>query len=171
MSISARKFIIFFGFLFGAFVFTFQTSAVAKVGDSGLPLPRFVSIKSNEANVRAGPGLRYPIKWVMVRENLPLEIIAEFDQWRKVRDIQGDEGWMHKAMLSGRRTALVKGNLKNLFERADFDSEAVATMENGVIVEINSCGSTFCNAAVNDDVEGYIPKEDLWGVYNNEVFD
>src|SRR5258706_546116 len=76
---------------------------------ASLPLPRFVSLKSEEANVRTGPGTRYPIQWVYHRAGMPVEIVEEYDLWRKIRDVEGTTGWVHKTMLAGNRTALIKG--------------------------------------------------------------
>ena len=79
------------------------------LADSGLPVPRFVTLKGDEVNVRAGPGRRYPINWVFLRQEMPVEVVAEFDTWRKIRDFEGTEGWVHQSLLSGRRGALVLG--------------------------------------------------------------
>ncbi len=77
------------------------------VGASGLPLPRFASLGSSKINVRVGPGQKYEVAWIFIQNGLPIEIIQEFDAWRKIRDSEGAEGWIHKTLLSGRRTALV----------------------------------------------------------------
>lgn len=137
---------------------------------TGLPLPRFASLKSDETNVRTGPGLRYPIKWVLVRKDMPVEIVNEYDQWRKIKDVQGDEGWVHMAVLSGKRTAIVQINNSTLTEKESETSKVLATMENGVLVNLKKCKADLCNAEVMG-LEGYIPKINLWGVYSGESFE
>ncbi len=140
---------------------------VASDGTAGLPVPRFASVKSKEANVRTGPGKRYPIKWVFVRRDMPVEIIEEFEFWRKIRDIQGDEGWIHKSQLSGQRTAMVKGNNTKMYSDSSIKSGVKGVIENGVIVKIKSCEEGFCKADVSD-ISGYIESSTLWGVYFGE---
>lgn len=136
-----------------------------------LPVPRFVSLKSDEANIRMGPGLRYQIRWVYHRKGLPLEITAEFEQWRKVRDIDGDEGWLHQSILSGERTALV--NIKQgtvpLLSKANGAAPARAQLEYGVMVKLHSCEAEFCEAEAGD-YKGWIARKHLWGIYPDEIF-
>ncbi len=93
-----------------------------------LKLPRFVSLKTNEANVRNGPGLQYQIKWVLKRKFIPLEVIAEFEQWRKIRDVDGDQGWVHRAMLSSKRTTLILGETQTIREYPTFSSLPIAKL-------------------------------------------
>ena len=136
-----------------------------------LPLPRYVSLGASEAYVRAGPGKQYPIKWVFKQRQLPLEIILEFDHWRKIRDHEGDEGWLHKSLLSGRRTAIVSGEgYIPITQKADPQSRIKAYLETNVIVRIEECAEVAC--AVNaSGYKGWIKKENLWGVYEDEIFD
>lgn len=137
-----------------------------------LSLPRFVTLKAGEANIRTGPGLRYQIKWVYNRRGLPLEIIAEFEQWRQVRDMDGDEGWLHRSMLSSERSAVItvkKGNAA-LHHDADTSSPAVAYAEYGVVVQVKECQKTMCKVS-GEDHKGWVEKSQLWGVYPDEVFE
>ena len=131
-------------------------------------LPRFVSLRSDEVNVRTGPGVRYPIKWVIKRENMPVEIIAEYEDWRKIRDIEQDAGWVHKAMLTGRRTGIIRANGKNIYKDADEKSHLVAKANKGAIVSIKNC-DVFCEVKTKE-IEGYTKPENLWGVYEGEKF-
>lgn len=135
--------------------------------EAKLPLPRFVSTRSDEINVRTGPGVRYPIKWVIVKEDMPIEIIAEYEDWRKVRDIERSEGWVHKAMLSGRRMALVKSDKKNIFENGDAKSKVVAVANKGSVLKVDECDGKFCEVEAKS-VDGFIKQEDLWGIYESE---
>jgi len=148
---------------------------LAQSGDvfnqSGLPLPRFVSLRSNKVFVRTGPALRYPIKWVYVKQGLPVEIIQEFDTWRKIRDLNGQEGWIHQSLLSGRRKALV--NTKEdvfLVRKPISEAKQVAILEPKVIVTLKECSGAWCSAEVGS-FEGWIEKKSLWGVYEAEELD
>ena len=150
------------------------TDAVAAPNDSGLPIPRFVSLRAEEANIRTGPGEQYPIKWTYQRQGLPLEVVAEFHHWRRVRDWQGTEGWMHSSMLSGRRFFIVIDDGKAVPIRADANAAArvVAQVEPKVIGRIDECakGSDWCRVRV-DDVKGWLPRKAMWGTYPNEEVD
>lgn len=154
-------------------------SATAQsVGESGLPIPRFVSISAGEANLRAGPGHRYPVEWVYVRRNLPVEIIAEHEHWRRVRDWEGLEGWLHRSLLSGRRTVVVVGEEPHpLRSRPTDQSSIVARVEPGVIARLLRCSSpaegpegAWCTVEVSGYI-GRLPRSNLWGVYGSEIVD
>ena len=144
-----------------------QTKAV---GASGLPLLRFAYLQSDEINMRTGPGIRYPIEWVYKKESLPVEITAEFDIWRRVRDFEGSEGWLHKSTLSGRRTVIVINEGAKLFKSDTLTSSPLATIDTGVIGRIESCNKKWCNLLFGD-YDGYMQKSDFWGVYSHEVID
>lgn len=142
-------------------------NAQAQETEAKAKLPRYVSTRSDEINVRTGPGVRYPIKWVIVREKMPLEVIAEYEDWRKVRDFEQAEGWVHRAMLSPRRTALVKDNKKTIYSEGNNKSSKVAIANKGTILSIKECDGTFCEVEAKS-VDGYIEIKNLWGVYENE---
>ena len=137
---------------------------------TGLPLPRFVSLRADEVNLRTGPGVQYPIDWVYRRRHLPVEIIAEYDTWRKVRDWQGTEGWVHQSMLSNERTVVVTGKLRTLRHKSDTTARSVAHAEAGVIARLLECpdASTWCRVEV-DGFEGWFRRVEFWGVYRDEV--
>ena len=142
---------------------------------SGLPLPRFVSLNTDRANMRKGPGRSYPIAWVLVRRDLPVEVIGEYDHWRKVRDRSGDVGWIHRALLSGKRTAMIAPHRNpdkpvSLFADASHDRNPVLHAESGVIGEVLRCREGWCALAFADH-EGWIPGDLLWGVYPDEVIE
>lgn len=132
------------------------------------PIPRFVSLRSNEVNVRTGPGMQYPVVWVFVRAGLPVEIIATFDIWRKIRDIDGAEGWVHQNLLSGERRAVVLGEVRTLLRAADAASVPVVQVEPGVVGQILSCAGAWCRLEVAGR-KGWLPREYLWGVYPTET--
>lgn len=148
---------------------------VAAAGnDSGLPVPRFVSLRAEEANIRTGPGEQYPIKWTYQRQGLPLEIIAEFHHWRRVRDWQGTEGWMHSSMLTGRRAFIVVGDDKPVPIRAAANGSApvVAQVEPKVIGQIEECprSSDWCRVKL-DRIKGWMERKAMWGTYPDEAVD
>jgi SH3-like domain-containing protein len=138
---------------------------------SKLPVPRFVSLKTARVNVRRGPSRSHQVSWVYTREGLPVEVVAEFENWRRVRDSEGEEGWVYHSLLSGTRTALVapwakEGQLK-LHRRPDESSAVVAYAEPGVLTTLRRCADDWCEVRVGN-VAGYMPQEHLWGVYPGE---
>lgn len=152
------------------FLFVTMSAPVHATGE--LPIPRFVSLGSDEVNLRTGPGTRYPIKWVYTKKHLPVEIVNEFDTWRKIRDIQGDEGWVHKTMVSGYRYAIIKDD-EQLVRSAPNKQESiiVARLEPGVIVKVDACDLSWCDVSVHGNYKGWVEKSALWGAYPQEIFD
>ncbi|MGH1399512.1 MAG: SH3 domain-containing protein, partial [Alphaproteobacteria bacterium] len=138
---------------------------------TNLPLPRFVSVSAGEAYVRAGPGKKYPIKWVFKKKGLPVEIILEFDHWRKIRDHEGGEGWLHKSLLSGRRSAIVTGKENiPLTRKPQSDSKITAYLQPRVISRIKECTIDWCYVDASG-YKGWTGKENLWGVYEKEIIE
>ena len=135
----------------------------------GLPIPRFVSLRTNPINLRTGPGVRYPVDWVYVRRHLPVEVIGEFDTWRRIRDPDGSEGWVHQSMLSGKRTVMVRGTAQALRRTSEDAAEVVATLDAGVIVNLLRCPpqTAFCRVEV-DGLQGWLKRDQVWGVYPTE---
>jgi len=138
---------------------------------SGLPLPRYVSLKSDKVNVRAGPTEDNDVAWVYTRAGLPVEITAEFENWRRVRDSEGSEGWVYHSLLSGRRTAVVtmkhKSDLAPIYDHANVDSAVAARLQAGVVAQVKKCKSSWCHVT-GDGFDGWIQQERLWGVYADE---
>jgi SH3-like domain-containing protein len=156
-----------------------QPGVAASTGksESGLPLPRFVSLKADRVNLRAGPGTDYPTSWVYRQAGLPLEVLSELEGWRQVRDAEGATGWVVQSLLSGRRTALVTpwdvkpGQVAPQVPVRDDDSErsrAVANVEAGVIANVHTCDGRWCHVTI-DRFRGYVLQKQLWGVYENEI--
>lgn len=137
---------------------------------TNLPIPRFVSLKTGEGNVRRGPSLTHRIDWVFTRRGMPLEIVGEYGHWRQVRDRDGVGGWVHYTLLSGVRTGLVETDLAALYARADLSAPLNARLEAGVIVAINECALDWCRVNV-EGLKGWMVKRDLWGVRADEAFD
>ena len=159
--------------LLGIVVVPEPASASEKGIVSGLPIPRFVSIKSKPANVRVGPGVDYPIKWKFVRQHLPVEVVAEFGNWRRIRDAEGEEGWILSALLSGRRMALVapwsEAEPVLLRDRSRSSASIKAIMQPHVLVQVDACSGTWCRVRTGT-VSGYVRQSKLWGAYPGEVF-
>ena len=138
---------------------------------SGLPVPRFVSLKADRVNVRTGPNKDQEVRWVYTRAGMPVEITAEFENWRRIRDWEGAEGWVYHSLLSGKRTAVVVPTLKDalvpLYEKADLESAVVAKLQAGVLGSLKSCSGTWCEFA-GKGFDGWIRQDRLWGAYPNE---
>ena len=136
-----------------------------------LPVPRFVSLKPSDTPMREGPSKDHRIKWVFKKEGVPVEIIAEFENWRRVRDSEGDDGWVFHARLSGRRTAQINPKLKEsnltLYARDSESAQVVARLEPGVIGSVDQCTGRWCKLQGNG-FEGWIQQDKLWGVYPGE---
>lgn len=134
---------------------------------SGLPLPRFVSLRSNRAYMRAGPGKEYPVTWVFIRAGIPLEITHEWNVWRKVRDSEGTEGWMDRAMLSGDRSIQITGQTRELRARPDLSAPIVLRAEPGVVMRVTMCAERWCRVE-GEGRSGYLLREHGFGTYPQE---
>ncbi|MBV8790676.1 MAG: aspartyl-trna synthetase [Pseudolabrys sp.] len=147
------------------------TGEIATGTASGLPVPRFVSLKSDRVNVRGGPNKDQDVRWVYTRAGMPVEITAEFENWRRIRDWEGSEGWVYHSLLSGKRTAVVmpkeKDELVPLFDSADAESSVVAKLQAGVQTALKSCTGVWCRIS-GKNFDGWIRQERLWGAYPNE---
>jgi len=139
----------------------------SRPGKTGLPLPRFVSLRAGEVNLRTGPGVRYPIDWVYRRRDLPVEIIDEFDTWRRIRDWQGTLGWVHQSMLQGRRTILVVGEQRVLRRDPEAGAPGLAYATPGVIGEIKKCRGDWCKVVL-EGFTGWLRKSNFYGAYGDE---
>ena len=159
------------GAFLGASVSMGHSAKDTAVSSSGLPVPRYVSLKSDHVNVRAGPTKDNDVAWVYTRSGLPVEITAEFENWRRVRDSEGAEGWVYHSLLSGRRTAVItmktKDDLAPLYDRADSNSEIAARLQAGVVAQVKKCAAGWCRITGNG-FDGWIEQQRLWGVYADE---
>jgi SH3-like domain-containing protein len=138
---------------------------------SGLPVPRFVSLKADRVNVRAGPTKDHQVAWQYTRSGLPVEITAESENWRRIRDWEGSEGWVYHSLLSGRRTAVVTEKTKDalvpLHGKADAASAVAARLQAGVLATVRRCTGNWCRVSIAG-FDGWVEQERLWGVYPNE---
>lgn len=140
---------------------------LAHAAEKALPVPRFVSLRADEVNLRTGPGERYPIDWVLTRKGLPVEIVEEFEAWRKIRDPQGTEGWVHQRMVTGTRNVVVTGDVRTLRADPDAAAPAVARAEPGVIAHLLDCRDTWCRLELQG-MKGWLKRSEVWGVYPTE---
>ena len=158
--------------------------ALAQSGNpSGLPLPRFASTRSEPINVRVGPGQKYDIAWTYLKSCIPVEIVQEFDTWRKIRDVDGIEGWIHQNLLTGTRAGYVTPLIANgeiPLRASQSDESAVrARLGAGLKVTISTCDGIWCQVSATgqdpaqraNTYSGFLHQEELWGVYPDEVFD
>jgi SH3-like domain-containing protein len=137
--------------------------------ETGLPLPRYASLKDDEIYVRAGPGQRYPIKFIFQRDQLPVKITHEFAGWRKVIDARGNEGWVYGVLISGKRTALVTADNVKVRRSDENDARSVAELAKDVIVPIETCGVSYC-LVKGEGYEGWVDRTTLWGIDPKESF-
>ncbi len=148
--------------------------AAPKLGPSGLPLPRFVSLKAGRVNVRVGPGNDYRIAWVFTRSGLPVEVVQEFDNWRRIRDSDGTEGWVFHSLLAMKRTAVVapwqKGDPLPIRAQPADTGEITAYLQPKVVAKITECQAGWCQLA-DPRFKGWIRQDRLWGVYPDETID
>jgi SH3-like domain-containing protein len=145
--------------------------AASDSGISGLPVPRFVSLKADRVNVRVGPDKDHDVAWIYTRVGWPVEITAEFEDWRRIRDSDGTEGWVYHSLLSGKRMAAVqlksKTDLAALYAKPDAHSTVTAQLQFGVLGEVKSCTGTWCRIA-GSGFDGWVEQNELWGVYPGE---
>ena len=133
-----------------------------------LPIPRYVSLKVKEANARRGPSLSHKIDWIYKRQNMPLEIYGEYENWRRVRDFEGLGGWVHYTLLSGIRYVLVKNELLEMRLLPSIDAQVIAKVPQHNIATLDKCNKDWCRI-IDDGYKGWVPKNGIWGVYENEL--
>jgi SH3-like domain-containing protein len=156
-------------FLILFLLFAFGSAAAQQEDNKVGAAPHFASLRSGDVNMRTGPGTRYPIEWVYKRKGLPVEVISEFEIWRRVRDSEGAEGWVHKSSLTAKRMAIVTGAPRNLLEDGVNGAAVTAHLEKDTTGQILSCSKDWCRLKF-DGVKGYLRKSEFWGVYPNETF-
>lgn len=145
-----------------------ETAGPPRIGPvSGLPLPRYVALRAPEVNMRTGPGLRYPIEWVYAQSGLPVEVIDEFETWRRIRDWEGSIGWVHQNMLTGDRQALVIGKQRLLRREPDEGAVGQALVEAGVIGRLKRCAGGWCEIEVQGHT-GWLRDDEIYGVAPGE---
>lgn len=149
---------------------TAQAQNISILNPSGLPIPRYVSLKSDEVNMRVGPGKRYPITWIYRRASMPVQITEEFAHWRRIKDFEDSSGWVHKGLLDGKRTALIMDKQQNLYANPDATSPTVMRADPLVVGKLHQCIPDWCLMNIEGH-KGWIRKVDIWGVAREEVFE
>ncbi len=152
--------------IFGAFA----TQANERGKVTNLPIPRFVSLKAEEGNVRRGPSLSHRIDWVFKRRNMPLRVTGEHGHWRRVQDRDGQGGWVHYSLLSGARHVIIERDLTPLRTKPGGEAAVNAYAEAGVVARLGSCELDWCRVTA-DGKRGWVPKTALWGVKPEEIRD
>lgn len=162
----------------GLFLFGFNINIAAQAEDvfksTPYPVPRFVSIAKDKAYVRTGPGHQFPVKFIYERRGLPVEIVLEYDVWRKIRGQGGEGGWIHHSLLSGKRTGVIVSSYEDdkavLYHKYTLKSDKLALLEPDVVVELKACEDDWCKVDAQG-YKGWILRKNLWGVYDSEKFD
>lgn len=153
-------------FIFSLVFFLLFTSLAH--GAEKTSVPRFVSLKPNEVNARVGPGPNYPIEWVYLKAGLPVEVIVEFDTWRKIRDIDQAEGWVHQNMLCSKRRGIVREPEVLLHSERSKMSPSLVRLQKGVVLDLLKCQDNWCQVRIHE-FKGWVEQVALWGVYPNEI--
>ena len=157
-------------FLAGVAALPGSAGETAKGEETGRAIPRFVSLGAAEVNLRTGPGEQYPVTWKFVRHGLPVEVVAEYDQWRRIRAGDGTLGWVHKTLLSGRRMAIIMGETRTLLADHDLSAAVVLRAEAGVQGRLLKCRLTWCEMEIADR-RGWLLRDQIWGAYAAEDID
>ncbi len=147
-----------------------QASASERGKVTNLPIPRFVSLKAEEGNVRRGPSLSHRIDWVFKRRNMPLRVTGEHGHWRRVQDRDGQGGWVHYSLLSGARHVIVEHDLTPLRTKPGQEAEVNAYAEAGVVARLGSCDLDWCRITASGK-RGWVQKSAVWGVRPEEIRD
>jgi SH3-like domain-containing protein len=133
-------------------------------------VPHFASLRVSEVNLRSGPGTKYPIQYVYHHKGLPVEIIGQYDVWRKVRDWQGSEGWVHERMITPARTVIIKADTRTIYRDPARDSPALAKLEPGVVAQLLECRNAWCKIETEkQNIKGWLLRSEVWGVFPDEV--
>ena len=147
-----------------------QTPPSEVGSDSGLPLPRFVSLKTSEARARRGPSLTHRVDWLYTRRDLPLRVTGEYEHWRRVEDSEGQGGWIHYTLLSGVRTVVVQSDLTPMRSNPQPNAHEIALLETGVVAHIMECDPDWCRLSI-DGSRGWVERGALWGLFPHELLD
>ncbi len=160
------KIIIIFFFLVISF-----NSVSGEIGNvTGLKIPRYVSTKSDDSNIRIGPSTNYPIVLKYINQNYPLQIIEEHKDWRKIRDFQNNKGWIHKSLITGNRNGIIVNISQEPTKLYNIDNgNSIGEIYNGAIVNLKKCKINWCFISFNN-YKGWVKKKSIWGVENNEAF-
>ena len=151
-------------------IIIFSQECNAEIGtETGLEIPRYVSLKSNDANIRVGPSMNYPIELKYIIENYPLKVLEEYEEWRKVEDFKKNIGWIHKSLISGTRTGIILSNKnKNIKILNTLNGNVIGEIGEGNIVNLEKCKIDWCLVSAGN-FQGWMNKKYIWGVEQNEI--
>ena len=151
-------------------IITFTQNTYADIGkETGLEIPRYVSLKSNDANIRVGPSKNYPIEIKYIKKNYPLIVLDEYEEWRKVEDVKRNIGWIHKSLITGNRTGIVVSDYNETIKLLNtLDGKVIGEIGKGNIVYLEKCNIDWCFVAVKN-FKGWMNKKYIWGVEQNEI--
>ena len=161
-----KRLLVILMFFSSATVFAADEPSV--LNPTGLPIPRYASLKFDDVNVRVGPGTRYPIHYVYKRKLLPVKIVEEFAHWRKIADYEGSSGWVQKMAVDGKRTAIIIGKMQNLYDDPDTASSVVLRAKANVVGDLKRCDADWCQLEIQGR-KGWVRKVDIWGADREEV--
>lgn len=146
-----------------------ETVAAPRIAASGLPVPRWVTVRAGRVNVRRGPSMDQDVVWTYVRPGQPVEIIAEYDSWRRIRDSNGETGWVKSAMLDGKRNVILTGRVNTaILNGPRADAGVVAYASPGLVAKLVACEGEWCEINARG-YDGYVSRDRLWGVYASEA--
>ena len=153
------------------FIISLNNISIANVGnETGLEIPRFISLKSDNTNIRIGPSKNYPIVIKFIQKNYPLKVIDEYDEWRKVKDFKNNTGWVHKSLISGKRSGLILSNNNQAIKALNtINGKVIGLIGEGNIVSINKCDIDWCFVSFMS-YKGWVNKKNIWGVKQNETY-
>ncbi len=152
-------------------LFAYGISARAAILELSPEETRFAAMRADKVNARSGPNIRYPIEWIYQQQNYPVEIIAEYDQWRKIKDYEGTVSWVRKNLLTNARYALViEPGENNIYEKDSLNADVLARVENGVVAKLKKCNLSFCRLQFENNIEGWMPRSVLYGIKKGEEF-
>ena len=159
-----------FIFVFISIIIFCQVSNANIGNETGLEIPRYVSLKSNDANIRVGPSKNYPIVIKYIRKNFPLKILEEYGEWRKVEDFKKNNGWIHKSLISGNRTGIVLSKeSKNITLLNTINGNVIGEVGQGIIIYLKKCKIDWCLISTGN-FKGWMDKKYIWGIKETEVF-
>ena len=164
-SMSRRPFFALIALL----VFLFTGASLSRADDKPYA-SHFASLRVSEVNLRSGPGAKYAIQFVYHHKGLPVEIIGQYDVWRKIRDWQGSVGWVHERMISPARTVIIKADTRTIYRDPARDSPALAKLEPGVVAQLLECSNAWCKIETEkQNIKGWLLRSEVWGVYPDEA--
>ena len=151
-------------------IIIFSQVSNADIGkETGLEIPRYVSLKSNDANIRVGPSKNYPIEIKFIKKNYPLKVLEEYEDWRKVEDFQKNFGWIHKSLISGSRTGIVVSNDNKTIKLLNtLNGNVIGEIGKGNIVFLEKCKIDWCLVSFGN-YRGWVDKKNIWGVKEKEI--